>query len=372
MHQPPLFSASKILIVKTSSLGDIIQSFVVLNYLKAQFPDAAIDWVVEKRFASIVAAHPLIHRVIAFDKKAKRELIGAARTLRATTYDCVFDLQGNCKSAVATLLSKSRHKVGFGIRSVREWPNILATKYRYDVPKNLNIRLQLIGQIQQFLQDKKPLPQGGFPGVRLRISEKEQAHLDQIIASMPTKKAEKIMVCPGSKWINKQLPPETLSAFLSKIDQSLDAGFFFMWGDENEKKLCETLQKQFAQNSLVVERLELPVWQNLMSEMSAVIAFDSGALHLCGTTSAPSFSLFGPTMPEVFKPIGSRHLAIRGECPYLKRFDKQCPLLRTCPTGACIRNLAAVEIFSQFWSWWQTTVHQNRCTSPRVQSLRVL
>ncbi len=370
MHQHLLFSVRRILIVKTSSLGDIIQSFVVLNYLKEKFPDAEIDWVAEKRFAPIVAAHPLVSHVIAFDKKMLGDLGLAARKLRRFTYDCVFDLQGNCKSAVATMLSKGRYKVGFGIHSVREWPNILATKFRYEVSSTLNIRLQLISLVQQFLKDDAPMPQYGFEGVRFKISEEDQAQIDRLFASLAVKRKEKIMVCPGSKWINKQLTKETLAAFLAQIDRSLDASFFLMWGDENERALCVALQRQFSGNCLVVERLELPVWQNLMNEMSVVIAFDSGALHLCGTTSAPSFSLFGPTMPEIFKPIGSRHFAMRGECPYLKSFEKQCPLLRTCSTGACIRKLEADAIFNRFWSWWQTIGPQSRCASPQARLLR--
>jgi heptosyltransferase-1 len=371
MHQSPLFSARRILIVKTSSLGDIIQSFVVLHYLKEKFPDAEIDWAVEKRFASIVEAHPLVSRAIAFDKRELKDLVVRAAELRRFKYDVVFDLQGNCKSAVLTLLSRSSHKVGFGIHSVREWPNILATKVRYEVPSTLNIRLQLISLIQQFLKDDAAMPQGGFSGVRFKISNQEQSQIDRLLSSPEAQTKERIMVCPGSKWINKQLPRETLSAFLSKIDSSLNASFFLMWGDAKERTLCEELQRQLPGNSLIVERLELPVWQNLMNEMSVVIALDSGALHLCGTTSAPSFSLFGPTMPEIFKPIGSRHLAMRGACPYLKTFEKQCPLLRTCSTGACIRNLEAEEIFNRFLSWWQTIVHQSRCASPQARSLHV-
>ena len=102
--------------------------------------------------------------------------------------------------------------------------------------------------------------------------------------------------------------------------------------------------------SVVVDRLPLPTWQNLMDEVDLVIAVDSSALHLCGTTSTPSFSIFGPTSQRVFKPMGERHFAVQGSCPYGRTFEKQCPVLRSCPTGACIKELTVEELFEAFQS----------------------
>lgn len=351
MYRAAPFFTSRILIVKTSALGDIIQAFTVLPYLKKAFPDAEIDWAVERRFASIVRAHPFVSRTIAFDSKARRfsEFFRVRRELRRFSYDILFDLQGNCKSGIVTLLSKARVKVGFARQSVREWPNLFATNRRFNVPSGLNIRFQLLSLIRQAIGDTDPLPDL-IDGVRLIISLEEKRQVEALLKKMPAER-KKIMVCPGSKWKNKQLPLHTMASFLEKIDRSMNASFFFIWGNGEEKRFCEELQRKFGATSLVVDRLELPVWQNLMSEMQIVIAFDSGALHLAGTTSAPSFSLFGPTMPEIFKPLGKAHFSMRGECPYGHRFEKQCPLLRTCPTGACMRDLDAEEIFNRFSQW---------------------
>lgn len=383
MYRGVRFS-SRILIVKTSALGDIIQAFAVLNELKELFPDAEIDWVVEKRFASIVSCHPLVSRTIAIESKAwKRNLWQQIKELRQSSYRYLFDLQGNCKSGLLTLLAKSRHKVGYSIRSVREWPNILAMKSRFEVPSGLNIRLQMLSLIEQFFKRTRKLTEpefcnylkrkcGNIEGVRLKISAEESALIAQILKAPELQKENKFMVCPGSKWRNKRLPLETWKQFLGKIDQLVDSCFLLMWGNEEEKAICEQLKSLLGSHALVVDRLDLPVWQNLMSEMSALIAVDSGALHLCGTTSTPSFSLFGPTMPEIFKPLGSHHLSLRGECPYLRSFEKQCPLLRSCPTGACIRHLEAEAIFQSFKNWWSLLEDRNRCAFRPARSPDVL
>ncbi|MES2273807.1 MAG: glycosyltransferase family 9 protein [Chlamydiota bacterium] len=350
----------KILIIKTSALGDIIQAFGVLDDLQHRFPQATIDWAVEKSLHSIAAAHPLVRRAIALDIKGLKKgwwtlsawkfLAQGFRDLRKERYDLIFDLQGNCKSGVIGLFAKGKVKVGFGRKSVREWPNLMTTHLRFEVLRQMNIRLQYLQLIQQYFRDANPAE---LCGVRFKIEENEKAKLAAILDRPELKSKLKVMVCPGSKWINKQLPLTTLVSLLQKIEEKLDACFLLVWGVEVERTLCEEVQAQLPKKSAVIEKLAIPTWQNLMNEVGLVLAVDSSALHLCGTTSTRSFSIFGPTSSAIFKPLGLHHHAYQGKCPYGRTFDKTCPVIRTCPTGACIRNLSAEEIFHSFVTWWE-------------------
>ncbi len=333
---------ARVLIIKTSSLGDIIQAFSVLNDLKKRYPKILIDWVVEASYFSVVAAHPLVHRAISISRGA---FWASLKNLRKEKYDLVFDLQGNCKSGVYTLFSRGKVKVGYGFRSVREWPNLLATQVRYSVSKNQNIRLFYLQLLERYFREKSTLD---TEGVCFSLGSGEKEKISQILA--PVCNSFKIMVCPGSKWVNKQLPLGTLTAFLQRVEKEYDASFLLVWGTEREKADCDQI-KTHLQNAYLVDRLAIPTWQNLMNEVDLVIAVDSSALHLCATTSTPSFSIFGPTSSSVFKPTGSHHLAIQGKCPYGRSFEKQCPVLRTCPTGSCIRSLSPDELFSAFTEW---------------------
>ncbi|HEY4255181.1 MAG TPA: glycosyltransferase family 9 protein [Chlamydiales bacterium] len=335
----------KILIVKTSSLGDIIQAMGVLEELRLRFPRAQIDWVVEERFKPIVEAHPLVRRAIPFSLKSFR--FDYVTSLRKERYDLLFDLQGNTKSGLATLLARSRKKIGFGRRSVREWPNILATQIRFEVPLTLNIRDQHSQLLNHFFQDALARENRG---VCFAIDKEAERLIERLLSAQTS---PRIMVCPGSKWMNKQLPLATWIEFLSQIKQTLNASFLLMWGSSEEKAFCEEIRKHID-TSLVVDQLPVPVWQNLMNKMDLVIAVDSAALHLAGTTQTPTFSLFGPTSLSVFKPTGPRHFALQGSCPYNVRFEKTCPKLRTCPSGACIRELASDPIFQEFIHWWKS------------------
>lgn len=350
----------RFLIVKTSSLGDIIQAFDVLNYLHQRFPSAFIDWIVEERFVSIVAAHPLVNRAIFFDiKKIKRRWIDkkfwgslwkAFRSVRRKRYDLLFDLQGNCKSGIVTLLCRADLKIGFGKKSVREWPNVLVTHRRFDIPRSINIRQQYVNLVQKYFDDESYVES---EGVRFKINANDMNRLNALLSQSPLQRKMRVMICPGSKWSNKQIPLDTLESFLGKMENALHCCFLLIWGAAEEKQNCLAIHQRFSHCSVIVDRLELPLWQNLMCEVDLVIAVDSSALHLCATTSTPTFSIFGPTSLDVFKPLGFNHFACQGVCPYNKMFEKQCPLLRSCPTGACIRDIPADRLFDQFWGWWK-------------------
>ncbi len=348
------------LIVKTSSLGDIIQAFCALEYLHDRANAAAVDWVVEEKFADLVRAHPLVRRIIPINLKRdwpSREWLArqwqAARMLRQVRYDAVFDLQGNSKSGLWTLLARSKQKVGFSAPCVREWLNLLATRQRFGVSLNDPIRRQYLQICQRYVGDDRPFEIGS--SVDLRIEPDAADTVQKIADRLPQSKPH-VMVCPGARWINKQLSEETLIEFLQRIEGGMGCFFVFIWGSQSEKRLAMALQERFPANGLVIDRLGLPAWQQLMRRMDLVLAVDSSALHLCATTNTPSFSIFGPTRSEVFKPDGFRHFAYQGSCPYGKTFVKQCPILRSCPTGACIHSLRAEELFNRFQAWWEALI----------------
>ena len=160
------------------------------------------------------------------------------------------------------------------------------------------------------------------------------------------------MVCPGSAWRNKQLTHETMKGFLSLLRDYLQCNFLFIWGSPEEKLLADQLQSDFVGGAIVVDKMSLPMLQNLMAQSDLVVAMDSLPLHLAGTTNTPTFSVFGASSAMKYKPQGETHFALQGECPYGRTFVKRCPVLRTCPTGACIRSFGPEEVFAAFKFWW--------------------
>jgi heptosyltransferase-1 len=347
----------KFLIIKTSSLGDIIQTFPTANYLRQKFPTATIDWVVEYPFSELVAANPDIKEVIVVNTKQWRknfwsvqtwkEMGEVKRKIRGKDYDVIFDVQGNGKSGLITFFSIGKAKVGFGWKTVHEKLNLLFTNQKFNPQTKANIRDDYLGVVQAFFNDNTPF----LPITHtLKLSLEQQALLEGVHKKMSTLKSPqpKIMVCPGSAWPNKQLTQEALLDFLHRLHKYASPLFVLVWGSRAEQEWAQVIHQDFPVGSLLMERLPLPVLQNLMDEMNLVIAMDSLPLHLAGTTRAATFSIFGPSLAQKFKPQGIQHAALQGQCPYNRQFEKRCPILRSCPTGACIKTLTGDAVFNSF------------------------
>lgn len=345
----------KILLVKTSSLGDIIHVYPVLSYLKTKFPDAEIDFVVEKPFADIVKSHPLVTKTIEVDTKEWRKSMKSAwkgisdlrNAFKDRSYDLLFDLQGNFKSGLIVHFAKAREKIGFGFKTTAEWPNALFLDTHINPKKCINIREEYLSLVRDYFKDhdKNSLLNSE---ITLKISEDEQETLLKILSNPQLKLKKKIMVCPGTFWKNKQISEEAIFKFLECFKAIEDVFFIFVQGSQKEKELVDRLNDQFLDSSLVLEKMKLPLLQNLMSKMDLVIAMDSLPLHLAGTTNVSTYSFFGPSLASKYMPIGPNHFAFQGTCPYEKKFEKRCPMLRKCSTGACLKNPTGDALFQEF------------------------
>lgn len=329
------------LIVKASSLGDIIHAFSTVDFIKNKCPEASIDWVVERPFADLLQAHPHIRNVICIDSKLWRKNIFSKEThsqyrafkkqLQANRYDAVFDLQGNIKSGWVTYLANSDVKVGFGSKTVPEKPNLLVTNRRFDPPKGQNIR-----------DDYLYLARSYFNDFTTAASEKIVLKGANPVCPLPAS-AHKVMVCPGSAWSNKQFSMETLESFLNQYQQKNKCHYLLIWGNEQEKLQAQELAAKVP-NALIAEKMNLSALQKLMQQMNLVLAVDSLPLHLAGTTNTPTLSAFGPSSGAKYAPKGSEHLWMQGVCPYNKTFEKRCPILRTCSSGACMKQITPSQL----------------------------
>lgn len=345
----------KVLIIKSSALGDIVHTFPAVGFIQEQFPAASIDWVVEKPFADLVASHPSVNRVIAVDTKIWRKAVFSAKvrreiqlswqSIRQEHYDVIFDLQANMKSGMLTAIARGKAKVGYTLNGVSEWPNVLCTNQRISVPKGISVRDDYLFLVQSYFGTIKPFH---APAI-LKLTADERDQFAGQLHFLKAKGMPLVMVCHGSNWKNKQLPLNVLAEFLHHLQSHLNCYFLFTWGSPSEKAEAALLQKQF-EFSTVLEKVNLSVLQHLMAEMKLVVAMDSLPLHLAGTTPVPTFSVFGASLAARYAPNSAQNRVFQGECPYGRKFSTRCPILRTCQTGACIRSLSGKQLFEAFLS----------------------
>jgi len=338
----------RILIVKTSALGDIIHTFPALEYLHSICRDTCVDWVVEAPFSELVISHPLVENVHCIDTKKWRlgkglgDFFRFSKKLRKIRYDVLFDFQGNSKAALINVIARANVKVGFGRKAISEWPNLWTTNVKANPGDRLNVREENLFLVQSYFEDNRPFFSSG---VRLEICKEQEKNLEKLLKHPKFFNQKKIMICPGANWKNKQLKMSTLIAFLEKISETLCCRFLIVWGSSAEKTIAERINNRLSDCSEVIDKLTLPALQNLMAEMDLVIAMDSLPLHLAATTETRTFSVFGPSSSEKYRPTGEKHQSYQGSCPYNKMFTRRCPLIRSCPTGACMKEIHAKTLY---------------------------
>ena len=110
----------RFLLVRLSSLGDVIHALPAASALRDAFPEARIDWVIDARWQRLLEGNPDLNEVIAFDRKQAGGLSSAIRKLRAAQYTCAIDFQGLYKSALLALASGAPRRIGFQSSYARE------------------------------------------------------------------------------------------------------------------------------------------------------------------------------------------------------------------------------------------------------------
>lgn len=351
----------QICVVKTSALGDILHAFPVLSYLRHRFPNAQIDWIVERPYAALLRAHPDITQVLEVDTKAWRRqpfsratwsrFLETRKALRQKQYDLLFDLQGNIKSGLLTSQVRCKEKVGPSWRSAAELLHPLFTHHHISLAKGVNVRTALVKMVQTYFKDQEAFK---FEEIRapLKLSLEEQKEVTQLfegLESLSSRAGPLILIAPGSIWKNKQLTAPQLLTFLQRVQQITQATFLFSWGSEEEHHQASLLAAALPGAHLLDKRYTLPQFSAIIARVDLLIGMDSLPLHLAAaTTTTPTFAFFGPSAAPIYNPIGGQHHAFQGICPYGVQMITRCSKLRRCPTGACLREVDVEALVNAF------------------------
>ncbi|MFZ5374142.1 MAG: lipopolysaccharide heptosyltransferase I [Campylobacterota bacterium] len=293
----------KIAIVRLSALGDIVNTAVVLQIIKARYPDALIDWFVEEAFAPLLEGHPLLHETVPVPIKRikkSRDFGLLMRTLRGlkgrAPYDRIIDAQGLMKSAlVASLIKGPVH--GFDRRSAREsaaaWFYDTASAIPYDenvVRRNVRVVTEAldIPYAETLIRDKAPL----FP------SEPEG------ILSPSDRPAVACVI--GASWPSKCYPKELFSQVCSGLEGTT---CHLIWGSEAERKDAEWIALH-APNAFVAPKMSLRELVGFIGKCDLTIGNDTGPTHMAWAMNRASITLFGPTNERMIYPT-SLNVAIQ-------------------------------------------------------------
>jgi len=319
----------RIAIVRLSALGDIINSAVVLQFIRRRYPGARIDWITESQFAPILQPHPELERVHGIPlKRLKREkslrlLRDILRTLRAAgPYDHIIDMQGLLKSALVSRLAGAKVH-GFDAASAREGIAAHFYRTRSRIPYETNIirrNCDLVGEALGF-----------------RVGDAEILAMAPAlhIGPRPAFAGETpyIAVVVGASWPSKCYPP----AQLAEVCAALPLPCLLLWGSAAEKADAEAVAAA-APNARVAPALTLGELRDTVGHAALAVGGDTGPTHLAWALGRPSVVLFGPTTPRMMFET-PRNVAVESDSHVdILRIDKSDMSIGTIPPGAVIQK----------------------------------
>lgn len=297
----------RILIVKTTSLGDIIHTFPALTDAQKAFPDLKVDWVVEKPFVGVLSWHPAVGRAIPvairqwrknpFSKEtlfAVRDLI---KQLRAEKYDYIIDAQGLIKSAVIARFARGEH-LGFDAECARESLAALLYQGKISVDKTAHA----VTRIRQLFA--KALGYDPAPAIDYGLSK---------IPAAQTFDNPTVLLLHGTTWRTKHWPDiywKQLAFLLTQNNIDVKC----VWGNDAEKKRAEFICQDLPR-AQVMPKLSLDEVASLIQGVKAVVAVDTGLGHLSEALNIPTVSLYGPTDPGRTGTVGGHEIHLHGNLP---------------------------------------------------------
>ncbi len=290
----------RILIIKLRGIGDVILSTVILKNLKAEFPDAKIDYLTEKPSKEALSNIKEIDEILLLDRKSNIQKIKQIFNIRKRKYDLVFDFFSNPTTAQITFLSRAKYRVGFPYRGRKYAYNIYGPSDRNKFhAADLHIKtLELMGIPAQ----KSDLL---FP-----LTKEDVIFGEEIVSANEFSSKTIIGLCPSGGWESKKCPPGKFVEFADSINRMYDVSFLILWGPGDYNEAIE-IKNLLGSKAILSPSTSIKQMASLISKCTILIANDSGPMHISAAIGTPTLALFGPTNPRLQGPYGDKHETIR-------------------------------------------------------------
>lgn len=304
----------RVLVVKMTSMGDLLHTFPALTDACKAIGDIQFDWVVDENFADVPSWHPAVNRIIKSAHRRWRknlwptlknkEINHFIKQLRATTYDFVIDAQSSYKSAVVTRLALGK-RCGYDRCCVREKGIVhLAYAKRYHIPYQQHAIARIRELFSQVL---------GYPLNQQQVDY--SIRRDQIVTCPMQLAQNYVMFVHNSSWRSKSWPLPHWQALAKKV---LAAGYqvILPWGSTSERQQAEQIAAVSKENIVVLPNSNLAQFLSIAAKAKAGVCMDTGFAQILAGLDIPSVTLYGPTDPNLVGTTGKSqiHLTPRTAC----------------------------------------------------------
>ena len=320
----------RILLIRLSSLGDIVLTTPAIRAVRANFPNAHIAMLVAKQSADILRENPYLNEIITFDRLAKDKNTGEMwriiHLLRERKFTLAIDFQRKFRTEILMYFSGATERVGKGrLCTVRvsEQGNKHATAHYFDILHAVGIPAE----------DQK---------LELFLAESERRDAVQRLKAAGSVAGKlKVGLFPGAGWKLREWMPERFAAIGDRLVEHFNADVL-IFGGQQESELVQKVAN-------LMEMPAIPFAGNLqMRQLAACIeqcdlflTNDTGPMHIAAGVGTPTISLFGPGNHIRFQPLGAEHQIIRHDvpCSPCKQFTDKCK------DNICMKGIGVAEVW---------------------------
>ncbi|MFL6196526.1 MAG: glycosyltransferase family 9 protein [Thermoanaerobaculia bacterium] len=317
----------RILIVRTSALGDVIHALPVLTALRRHLPQAKIGWVVEEGMAPVLAGHPDLDELIVVRLRQWRRrsgggaagLRGFLSALEGFAPEVALDLMGNHKAGVISLLSLADRRIGFA-RPYRREPSSSLWITEPVVPRGMHAVDRMLS-----LLDALGLPPEPADFGPRKIFREEPAEIGNLLAADPE---PYVLLHPGAGWVNKRYPPAWWGEAAGRLRAETGLRTWIA-AAPNEETLAAEVEATAAGAAVTVPAPDLPSLAALIRRSRLMMGGDTGPTHLARALGVPALMVLGPTDPDRHGPYGFPEGAVFKRLPCSFCY-KRLPEIKAC------------------------------------------
>ena len=310
----------KVLILKPSSLGDVVQAMPLLRLLKQHHPDAQVDWWLAAELRPLLQGDPDLTNILSFERRRWRspaywpEGLAQIRALRAAHYDWVIDLQGLARSALFAWLANGAFTIGLELE--REGAHLA---YDQAVPRPRDAQ----HAVDWYLAVALAL---GIPTHdRFEWLPQRTEITAAVEVKWPRDNFRWLGINPGARWDNKRWPAEHFAELVRQLAAANVNFRFALLGGPDDWQLTETIRRAAPDRCVnFAGRTQLPELIEVLRRCDLLVTNDTGPMHLAAALRTPVISLFGPTRPDQTGPYGQEQFALSHPLPCAPCMKSRC------------------------------------------------
>jgi lipopolysaccharide heptosyltransferase I len=351
--------ASRILIVKLSSMGDVVHTLPAAQALRARFPDAHLGWVVEQQHAELLRGQPFLDSVHVWTGRNVRSIIGLVRELRKTRWDVAIDFQGLLRSAVVAWASGARRRIGYV--PVKELAHLFYTECvprgtmdEHAVERSLKLA-ETFGStwcepaVERPYLDSSTARGQAIDGRRwfpLWPNAAERGEVARWLSQQGFDKTRHRMVVinPHCRKDANRWPAARYSALAARLLEH-EGVRVAISGARSTRDLCDEIVNVLPDGAVwrADGQFGLLGATELFAHAAAIVTGDTGPMHLAVAVGTPVVALFGPASSRRTGPYTGSAIVLdhRLECAPCYA-DRQCPLGHNPPQ--CLAEITVEEV----------------------------